>query len=203
MEDMTEKQTLVFDYIVEYTADKGYPPTVRELCDELGFKSPNTAHFHLKGLKDKGYILIAKGKNRGITVLKTPPGSGKKIPLVGRIAAGAPILAVENVMDTLDVDRAFFGSSDAFSVRVEGDSMIEAHIEDGDYVIIKPTAAPRKGDIVAALVEDEVTLKYFYKEGGRIELRPANAKYKPYFFSEEDFIEVRVLGVMVGLVRKV
>ncbi|SHJ89896.1 repressor LexA [Desulfatibacillum alkenivorans DSM 16219] len=203
MEDLTEKQSLVFEFIMEYTADHGYPPTVRELCDELGFKSPNTAHFHLKGLKDKGYIQVAKGKNRGITVLKAPPGAGGKIPLVGRIAAGAPILAVENVMDTLDVDRAFFGSSDAFSVRVEGDSMIEAHIEDGDYVVIKPTATPRNGDIVAALVNDEVTLKYFHRDGSRIELRPANARYKPFCYTEEDFIDVRVLGVMAGLIRKV
>ncbi|MBI9076974.1 MAG: transcriptional repressor LexA [Desulfatibacillum sp.] len=203
MEDLTEKQRLVFDYIMEYTANYGYPPTVRDLCDELGFRSPNTAHFHLKGLKDKGYIQVAKGKNRGITVLRVPPGSGNRIPLVGRIAAGAPILAVENVMDTLDVDRSFFGSSDAFSVRVEGDSMIEAHIEDGDYVVIRPTSTPRNGDIVAAMVGDDVTLKFFHRDGSRIELRPANAKYKSYFFTEEDFIDVRVLGVMAGLVRRV
>ncbi len=202
MEDLTKKQVLVFNYIMEYSSQYGYPPTVRELCEELGFKSPNTAHFHLKGLKDKGYIQVAKGKNRGITVLQTPPDLGSKIPLLGNIAAGAPILAVENVMETLDVDRTFFGASDAFSVRVQGDSMIEAHIEDGDYVVIRPCPSPKNGDIVAALVDDEVTLKYFHRDGGRIELRPANGKYKPFLYSEEDFIDVRILGIMAGLVRK-
>ncbi len=203
MESMTKKQKEVLGFVTEYSDEHGYPPTVRELCEQLGLKSPNTAHFHLKGLKDKGYIQIAKGKNRGITVLKTPPDTGAKIPLLGSIAAGAPILAVENLIDTLDVDRAFFGAPDAFSVRVEGDSMVDAHIADGDYVVIRPGSSPNNGDVVAALVDDEVTLKYFHHAGDRIELRPANSKYQPFVFSSDALVQIRILGVMTGLIRRV
>ncbi len=202
MESLTEKQLMVLRFLTEYYGVHGYPPSVRDLCTELGFKSPNTAHFHLKALQEKGYIRIAPGRNRGITILRTPLESGDRIPLVGSIAAGAPILAVENVEDTLKVDRGFFGAADAFSVRVEGDSMTGAHIADGDYVVIRPGGAPRNGDIVAALVDDEVTLKYLYKDADCVELRPANSKYDPLRFSGHEGISLRILGVMVGLIRK-
>ncbi|MFP4475541.1 MAG: transcriptional repressor LexA [Desulfatibacillaceae bacterium] len=203
MDQLTEKQNAVLHYLVEYTNEYGYPPTVRELCDELGLKSPNSAHFHLKALKEKGYIRVASGKNRGITVLKPPPGMDGTIPVVGRIAAGVPILAVEHVVDSLSMDRAFFGNQEVFSVRVHGDSMVDAHIQDGDYVVIRVQNVPKNGDIVAALVDDEVTLKYFYKNGDRLELRPANEKYEPFVYTPEDMAELRILGVMVGLVRRV
>lgn len=202
MKGLTTKQKQVLDFITAYCDEHGYPPTVRELCAHLGLKSPNTAHFHLKTLKDKAYIRIAPGKNRGITVLKTPPDTGSRIPLLGKIAAGAPILAVENLTDTLNVDRAFFGAPDAFSVLVEGDSMVEAHITDGDYVVIRPCASPKNGDIVAALVDDEVTLKYFFRTNKQIELRPANPKYSPLLFTQDSFVDIRILGIMAGLIRK-
>jgi len=202
MESLTLKQKQVLDFITAYCDENGYPPTVRELCAQFGLKSPNTAHFHLKGLQDKGYIRIASGKNRGITVLKTPPDTGLKIPLLGKIAAGAPILAVENLTDTLDIDRTFFGSPDAFSVIVQGDSMIDAHIEDGDYVVIRPCSLPKNGDIAAILIDDEVTLKYFFSTENQIELRPANSKYSPLVFTPESFVDIRILGIMAGLIRK-
>jgi repressor LexA len=202
MEKLSFKQEQVLKFLVDFKGEHGFPPTIRELCNNFGFKSLNTAHFHLRSLEKKGCIQIHPGKGRGITLPEARRLPEKKIPVVGRIAAGAPILALENIEDFLGVDTGFFGAEKNFAVEVRGDSMVDAHIQDGDYVIIKIQDQAQDGDIVAALIDDEVTLKYFYRPKNQIRLESANPKYPPIIFTEGDHRSFRILGVMAGLVRK-
>lgn len=202
MENLSNKQGQVLTFLMDFDAQYGFPPTIRELCDHFGFKSLNTAHFHLRSLERKGYIQIHPGKGRGITLPKVHRLSKRKIPIVGRIAAGAPILAHENIEDFLGMDKDFFGTAKSFAVQVNGDSMVDAHIQDKDYVIIKIQDQAKNGDIVAALIDDEVTLKYFYRSRNQIRLESANPKYPPLIFKKEDARSFRILGIMAGLVRR-
>ena len=202
MEELSGKQEQIFNFLVDFNEEHGFPPTIRELCAYFGFKSLNTAHFHLRALEKKGYIQIHPGKGRGITLPGARPLSERQIPVVGRIAAGAPILALENIEDFLGIDKGFFGSETSFAVQVKGDSMVDAHIQDGDYVIMKIQDQAESGDIVAALIDDEVTLKYFVRSKNQVRLESANPKYLPMILKKGDVRSFRILGVMVGLVRK-
>ena len=202
MEALSQKQEQVFKFLVDFNEEHGFPPTIRELCDHFGFKSLNTAHFHLRSLEKKGYVKVHPGKGRGITLIETHSLSKRKIPVVGKIAAGTPVLAMENIEEFLDMDKGFFGTNDRFAVLVKGDSMTDAHIQDGDYVIIKIQDQAENGDIVAALIDDEVTLKYFYRSKKQVRLESANPRYSPLIFKELDARSFRILGVMAGLVRK-
>jgi len=202
MENLSSKQGEVLTFLMDFTAEYGFPPTVRELCDHFGFKSLNTAHFHLRSLEKKGYIQIHPGKGRGITLLEAHRLLERKIPIVGRIAAGTPILALENIEDFLGMDKDFFGTEKNFAVQVKGDSMVEAHIQDKDYVIINIQEHAQNGDIVAALIDDEVTLKYFYRSRNQVRLESANPKYPPMIFKKGDTRSFRILGIMAGLVRR-
>jgi repressor LexA len=202
MENLSSKQERVLEFLVNFNTEHGFPPTIRELCQHFGFKSLNTAHFHLRSLEKKGYIQVHPGKGRGITLPGARPLSERQMPVVGRIAAGSPILALENIDDFLGIDKGFFGAETNFAVQVKGDSMVDAHIQDGDYVIIKIQDQAEKGDIVAALIDDEVTLKYFYRTKTQVRLESANPKYPPMIFKKGDVRSVRILGIMVGLVRK-
>jgi repressor LexA len=202
MENLSRKQEQVLEFLVNFNTEHGFPPTIRELCQHFGFKSLNTAHFHLRSLEKKGYIQVHPGKGRGITLPGARPLSERQMPVVGRIAAGSPILALENIDDFLGIDKGFFGAETNFAVQVKGDSMVDAHIQDGDYVIIKIQDQAEKGDIVAALIDDEVTLKYFYRTKTQVRLESANPKYPPMIFKKGDVRSVRILGIMVGLVRK-
>ncbi len=179
MESLSSKQGQVLKFLIEFNAEHGFPPTIRELCDYFGFKSLSTAHFHLRSLEKKGYIQIHPGKGRGITLPEAHRLPERKIPVVGRIAAGTPILALENIEDSLGIDKGFFGAEEGFAVRVRGNSMVDAHIQDGDYVVIKIQDQAQNGDIVAALIDDEVILKYFYRRKTRIRLESANPKHPP------------------------
>ncbi|MBW1999483.1 MAG: transcriptional repressor LexA [Deltaproteobacteria bacterium] len=200
MKTLSCKQEEILKFLIDFNSEHGFPPTVRELCDFFGFKSLNTGHFHLRSLEKKGYIQIHSGKGRGITLTRAFRLPERGIPVVGRIAAGTPILAVENIEEYLDM--SLFRAEDCFAVQVRGDSMIDAHIQDGDYVIIKIQEQAQNGDIVAALIDDEVTLKYFYRNNNEVRLEAANSKYPPLIFREGDPRNFRILGVMVGLVRK-
>jgi len=202
MESLSSKQGQVLQFLMDFNEQQGFPPTIRELCAYFGFKSLNTAHFHLRALEKKGYIQIHPGKGRGITLPGARPLSARQIPVVGRIAAGAPILAIENIEDALGIDKGFFGSEESFAVQVKGDSMVDAHIQDKDYVIMKVQDQAESGDIVAALIDDEVTLKYFFREKNQVRLESANPKYGPIIFKKRDARSLRILGVMVGLIRK-
>jgi repressor LexA len=202
MEDLSSKQEQVLKFLINFNAEHGFPPTIRELCHHFGFKSLNTAHFYLRSLEKKGYIQIHPGKGRGITLSEACRLSERKIPVVGRIAAGAPILAIENIEELLGIDKRFFGAEKCFAVQVKGDSMVDAHIQEGDYVIIKIRDQAKSGDIVAALIDDEVTLKYFYRRKNQVRLESANPRYPSLIFKKGDPRSFRILGVMVGLVRK-
>jgi repressor LexA len=202
MEALSSKQAQVLKFLIDFNAENGFPPTIRELCDYFGFKSLNTAHFHLRSLEKKGYIQVHPGKGRGITLPGARPLSERQIPVVGRVAAGMPILAVENIEEFLGIDRRFFGAEECFAVQVKGASMVDAHIQDGDYVIIKIQDQAQNGDIVAALIEDDVTLKYFYRTRKQIRLKSANPVYPMLIFKKRDPRSFRILGVMAGLVRK-
>lgn len=203
MESLSGKQEQVLRFLIEFNAENGFPPTIRELCNYFGFKSLNTAHFHLRSLEKKGYIQIHPGKGRGITLPGARPLSERQIPVVGRVAAGMPILALENFEEFLGIDRQFFCAEGCFAVQVKGDSMVDAHIQDGDYVIIKIQGQAQNGDIVAALIEDEVALKYFYGTKKQIRLESANPKSPSLIFKKSDHSSLRILGIMAGLVRRV
>jgi len=204
MQGLSPRQDKILQFITEFQAEYNFPPSTREICAHFGFASPKAAIDHLKALEKKGYLQIHSGKSRGITMLKPHPASMKGIPILGRIAAGLPVLAVENIEDTLPVERHFFGEEECFAIWVYGDSMTGAHIEDGDCVIVRVREKAENGDVVAALIDDEVTLKYFYqKKDKTIELRPANLKYRPIIIKPDESGSFRILGVMAGLVRKI
>ncbi|MBU0516011.1 MAG: transcriptional repressor LexA [Proteobacteria bacterium] len=199
---ITDRQQQVLDFIAAFQAREGFPPSVREICAHLGLKSPGSLIKHLRALEEEGLLGRSPGKKRAWKLTQAP--GPRTIPLVGRIAAGTPIMAVENREDDIPVDPWLFGDEDTFALRVKGDSMIEAHIRDGDLAVIRPQAEAQNGDIAAVLVEGiepEASLKTIRRSPGRLELHPANPAYEPLVFEGEDIARVRVLGRLVGLIR--
>jgi repressor LexA len=193
-ESLTKKQRLIYDFLKDKIQTRGYGPTVREIGLEFGIKSPNGVMCHLKALEKKGLISRESHMSRAIQLAE--PISKMSLPLSGRVAAGSPLMAIEQ-SDTVDFSN-LFQSEDHFCLQVNGESMIEDQIADGDYVVIKKQSTCRDGEIVVALVEgDEATLKRFYREPHRIRLEPANSKMKPIYSSN-----VSVLGVLVGVIRQ-
>lgn len=203
---LTTRQSQVLNFILDFSSQHGYPPTVREVAAHFGFRSPRAAHDHMKALQKKGFIQSAPGLPRALKVMDTPTSS-TGIPLLGRIAAGQPILAVEEADEVLGLDPSFFGRGRFFALRVKGDSMIEDHIAEDDLVIIRAQDTARPGEVVAVLLDDEVTLKHFHPTPQGLELRPANPRVATIRLNargqdRDGERVVRVLGVMVGLVRK-
>jgi repressor LexA len=194
---LTDRQTQVLQFIQDFQAEHGYPPTVREVAANFGFRSPRAAHDHMKALQRKGFISSAPGLPRTLAVL----GAKRNIPILGRIAAGAPILAVEEADEFLDLEPSFFGSGRFFALKVRGDSMVGDHIQEGDLVVLKAQDQARPGEVVAVLLEDEVTLKHFHPTAQGVELRSSNPKVRTILVRPGE--ELRILGVMSGLVRKV
>ena len=198
MKALTERQAEVLQFIIRYQDQYGFPPTLKEIMEEFGFKSPRTASGYLEALEKKGAIRVHRGKVRAIEILQAP---ARGIPLVGRIPTGFPEEPFEEVEERLPVDPDFFGPGVKFAVRVRGDSMEGAGIRDGDLAVIRQQPEAEDGQIVAALVDGEVTLKRLKKgRGGRVELRPENPAYEPLVFEPPE--EPRILGVMVGLIRR-
>lgn len=193
---LTERQRRVFDFIVRFIRERGFAPTVRELMEEFGFRSPRTAFLYLRVLEEKGLIKVHRGKARGVEVLERPR---EGIPLLGRIPAGFPHEPVEDFEEVLPVDPSFFGPGEKFALKVKGDSMIGAGIKDGDIAVIRTGVEPQDGQIAAALYNGEVTLKRLRRRNGRVELLPENPAYKPITAEPS---EVQILGVMVGLIRR-
>ena len=211
---LTDRQQAVLDFIKEEILFKGYPPTVREICDAVGLNSPSTVHSHLKTLEKKGYIKRDASKNRALEVIDfekakndraveeyTEPFPQKEmanIPMVGTITAGQPILAVENIEDSFPVPLDFLHSNnELFMLKVRGESMIEAGILDGDLIIVEKTPTVRNGEIAAVLVEDEATVKYFFKEKDYIRLQPANCTMEPIIV-----YDCQILGRVIALMRR-
>lgn len=201
--ELTRRQAAILQFIIESIRDRGYPPTIAEIGEEFGITSTNGVNDHLIALKRKGYI-ARSSKARGIHVTeKAAAGLYQNqvglLPLVGRVAAGQPILAEENIEDHLPVSPAL-ARRKAYCVRVNGDSMVDDGILDGDVIIVDLERSPRPGDVVVALVDDEVTVKRYYLHGERIELRPANASMQPMVFPARS---VQLQGVVVALQRTI
>ena len=194
-EKLTKKQKAVLECIEDCIAKKGYGPTVREICAEIGLSSPSTVHVHLKALEEKGYIERDPLKSRSIMLKQNDQGQpvGRNegnvlspsfsktidVPLVGNVAAGEPILAEENITETMSLPIDIVGDSASFMLSVRGESMIEAGINDGDYVVVKQQQTANNGDIVVAIIEDGATVKTFYKESDHIRLQPENSTMEP------------------------
>ena len=193
MRKVTENEKMVFEFIKD-RIEEGYPPTVREICAEFGFKSTSTAHRYINNLTAKG--LLEKGNNQNRAIRLTG-GNGMKIPLVGTVTAGIPITAIEEITDYISFQPARHYSNPLFALKVRGESMINAAILDGDMVVIEQTPYAENGDIVCALVDNEsATIKTFYKEDGHYRLQPENDTMDPIIVDE-----VSVLGKVVGVVR--
>lgn len=193
MRKVTENEKMVFEFIKD-RIEEGYPPTVREICAEFGFKSTSTAHRYINNLTAKG--LLEKGNNQNRAIRLTG-GNGMKIPLVGTVTAGIPITAIEEITDYISFQPARHYSNPLFALKVRGESMINAAILDGDMVVIEQTPYAEYGDIVCALVDNEsATIKTFYKEDGHYRLQPENDTMDPIIVDE-----VSILGKVVGVVR--
>ncbi len=180
----------------------GYPPSVREICKALGLASPGSLLKHLRSLEDEGFIVSDPHKKRTWKLTRGPAKA--RIPLIGRIAAGAPILAEQNKESDLSIDPRLFGADEVFALIVKGDSMIDAQIRDGDIAVIKPQCDAENGEIVAVIVEgleSEATLKIFHKKRGIIELRPANDNHQIRAFKGAQQSSVRIVGKLMGIVR--
>jgi repressor LexA len=203
--DLTPTQEKVLNFITETIRDHDRSPTIREIGEELGISSTNGVRYHLSVLEKLGYIKRRKGISRGIEWLEHHARSGPSrnsldIPLVGRVAAGSPILAVENVEGMLAVDEMLARNEDCFALRVNGDSMKGAGIMDGDVVIVNPQPDAKNGDIIVALLDEEATVKTYVTSKGKVMLKPENPDYEDIMLSGRD--DVRVLGKVVGLMRR-
>lgn len=199
--DLSSRQIAILEFIKQEIRAKGYPPSVREIGEAVGLSSSSTVHGHLAQLEDKGYIRRDPTKPRAIEVLDGSEGLAKKemvsVPVVGKVTAGQPILAVENVEDTFPLPVDFVGNDVVFILSVQGDSMVEAGILDGDYILVRQQRIARNGDIVVALLEDEATVKTFYKENDYIRLQPENSSLEPIIVND-----VSIIGKVVGVFRK-
>ena len=206
---VTKRQKAVLDCIEECIREKGYGPTVREVCEVLGLSSPSTVHVHLKALEEKGYIKRDPLKSRSIALtysLEADDGVEEveqsfarviSVPLVGDVAAGSPILAEENITDRMSLPTDIVGDAPSFMLSVRGESMIEAGINDGDYVVVKEQPVANNGDIVVAIIDDGATVKRFYRESNYIRLQPENSSMEPIITTQ-----CTIAGKVVAVFRR-
>ena len=199
--ELTKRQQQVLDFIVDYTRDSGYPPTVREMADAFSMSSKG-AYDHLKAIEKKGYIRRDPAKPRAIELLDFVPkrtrDSVVEVPVVGKVAAGEPLLATQNIERTLSLSGDMVRAENPFALKVKGDSMIEAGILEDDYVIVKQQQNADQGDIVVALIGEEATVKRFYKASDHIRLQPENQTMKPIIVKD-----VMIMGKVIGLFREI
>jgi len=198
---LTAKQQLILDFLKTEIRQNGYPPTVREICDAVGLSSTSTVHAHLETLIRKGYIRRQPNKNRSTEILEEDfYGNAREmvnVPIIGRVAAGIPILAEENIEDTFPIPIDYVKNSSCYMLHVKGDSMIDEGIFDGDLVLVRQQQEATDGDIVIALLEDSATVKTFYRDGEYIRLDPANQDFEPIRTKDCD-----ILGKVIGLYRR-
>ena len=209
--ETTRKEKAILKFIEEQVIENGYPPSVREIGKAIGLSSTATVHAYLAKLEKQGFIKKEDKKGRTLKVIKGTDGQPLKresknfyaqremvdVPVIGKITAGQPILAVENVTDTFPIPIDFVGNSESFMLTVRGESMIEAGILDGDYILVKKQSNASNGEIVVALIEDEATVKTFYKENGHIRLQPENHTMDPIIVPD-----CKILGKVAGVFRK-
>lgn len=188
---LNKKETEILDYIIK-SINNGISPTMREICRDLGYASTSTAYRHIKSLSDKGYIIKDNGSNRSIRLANS---NAKQVPVMGTVAAGQPILAIEDISDYVTVN-SHYNADELFALKLKGDSMIEIGMNSGDIIIARKSSVARNGQIVVALIEDEATVKEFYKENGHFRLQPYNKKMKPIIVDD-----VKILGIVISLVR--
>ena len=225
---LTQRQREILDFISSSIVERGFPPTLREIGEHFNIKSTNGVNDHLKALEKKGHLrredlksramrpVLPDGSGEVVPLRRAPMGTGNvqlvpqptdvdlaDVPIIGKVAAGQPILAVENVSDTVRIDRMLLGGHrEVFGLRIVGESMIEDGILDGDYVFVKKTPQAKSGDIVVAMIEGEATVKRYYPEGDRIRFQPANSNMTPIIVRRSDFKSVDIIGIVVGVYRK-
>jgi repressor LexA len=223
MQGLTERQQQVLHYIRQSITERGYPPTLREIGAHMGIRSTNGVNDHLRALERKGYLTREDMKSRALRPKELPgadnggvgdaamdvlPANDRDadiidIPVVGRIAAGLPLLAEEHILDTVRIDKMLVrGGREVFGLRVTGDSMIEAGMFSGDYIFVRRQSTAQRGDIVVALIGDEATVKYYFPEKDYIRFQPANAAMAPILVRASDFKPTMLLGVVVGVYRR-
>lgn len=195
MAELSKMQQQIYDFLVSYIQSRGYPPSVREIGEAVGLKSPSTVHFHLKHLEEAGVIEKGAGKGRAIT-LTAPPLPEDKVPIVGNVAAGSPILAQECIEDYLTFDTGG-RSGEFFALRVRGESMLGAGILPGDLVVVRRQETANNGEIVVAMIEDEATVKRLSRKNGRTWLMPENDAYSPI-----DGTYAQILGKVAAVIRR-
>jgi len=227
MQGLTKRQLQTLEFIRHSILERGYPPTLREIGEHMGIRSTNGVNDHLRALERKGYLRREDMKSRalklvedsGQDLIQAPALGGAvadndatpdryedsiEIRILGRVAAGFPLLAEQNVIDTVRIDRMLVrGGRDVFGLRVTGDSMIEAGIFSGDYIFVKKQPVADRGDIVVALIGDEATVKYFYPERDYVRFQPANARMAPILVRASDFKSTMLLGKVVGVYRRI
>ncbi|HVK71183.1 MAG TPA: transcriptional repressor LexA [Polyangium sp.] len=219
MQGLTERQQQVLHYIRQSINERGYPPTLREIGAHMGIRSTNGVNDHLRALERKGYLTREDMKSRALrpkdmsaanvradgplSMPEAPEDDMLEVPVVGRIAAGLPLLAEEHVIDTVRIDRMLVrGGREIFGLKVTGDSMIEAGILNGDYIFVRRQPTAQRGEIVVALIGDEATVKYYFPEKDYVRFQPANAKMAPILVRASDFKPTMLLGVVVSVFRR-
>ena len=221
MQGLTQRQQMVLDFIRQSIVDRGYPPTLREIGARMGIRSTNGVNDHLRALERKGYLTREDMKSRALRPtnlaaqalgelegvgLEVPANDADmvEIPVVGRVAAGLPLLAEEHIIDTVRIDRSLVkGGREVFGLKVHGDSMIDAGILSGDYIFVKKQLTASRGEIVVALIGDEATVKYYFPEKDHVRFQPANKNMAPIYVRAADFKPTMLLGVVVGVYRRV
>ncbi|HEY8943067.1 MAG TPA: transcriptional repressor LexA [Polyangiaceae bacterium] len=212
MQGLTKRQEQTLDFIRKSIEERGYPPTLREIGEYMGIRSTNGVNDHLRALERKGYLRREDMKSRALKLVEDSAPVSRTAPLeedfvevrvLGRVAAGLPLFAEENVVDTIRVDRMLVrGGRETFGLRVTGDSMIEAGILSGDYIFVRKQSNAERGDIVVALIGDEATVKYYYPERDYVRFQPANAQMAPILVRATDFKSTMLLGKVVGVFRR-
>ncbi len=210
MQGLTKRQAQTLDFIRQSIEQRGYPPTLREIGESMGIRSTNGVNDHLRALERKGYLRREDMKSRALRLVQQEPESASsdddnltEVQVLGRVAAGLPLLAEENVIDTVRIDRSLVrGGRDVFGLRVQGDSMIDAGILSGDYIFVRRQSTAERGQIVVALIGDEATVKYYYPERDYVRFQPANDQMAPILVRATDFRATMLLGIVVSVFRR-
>ena len=197
MRSSQQNQQKILDFIKKEIEQKGYPPSVREICAGVGLKSTSTVHAHLNHLEQQGLIRRDSTKPRALEVIDGTQSRGRSVPLVGRVTAGLPILAIDNIEEYLTLPQEMLGKDDLFCLRVQGESMIEAGILNGDIIVVREQNNAENGEIVVAMIEDEATVKRIFYEKKRVRLQPENRFMEPIYADS-----VQVVGKVVALYRQ-
>ena len=202
-EGLTSTQENLLNFLRNFLVERGFPPTLREIASHFGLKGPKGPQKTLHILERKGYIRKTPGGSRAIEIIEAPISKGRilSLPIVGKVTAGDPILAIENIEGYVNFDRNLVSSEDVFLLRVNGDSMIEAHIQDGDFAMVKPQKNAENGEIVVALIDDEATIKRIFKKRDLIRLEPANPTMEPIVIKKGEK-KVTIVGKVIGIFRK-